>query len=137
MVVVASTTLSAGSSAPLGMRCIATVSQPGEVLESGIGSEYRLSDYPQTAYAMAGNVVLLNATDPETDLAEIQILDRMGASILLMAGITGSDGSGWLLEVYGDAHERATVRLCDSGPGVDGSSRLGSGTLLNDCTALP
>ncbi|MFL6182271.1 MAG: diguanylate cyclase domain-containing protein [Actinomycetes bacterium] len=78
-------------------------SQPGEVLESGIGSEYRLSDYPQTAYAMAGNVVLLNATDPETDLAEIEILERMGASILLMAGITGSDGSGWLLEVYGDA----------------------------------
>ncbi|MFL6071283.1 MAG: diguanylate cyclase domain-containing protein [Actinomycetes bacterium] len=78
-------------------------SQPGEVLESGIGSEYRLSDYPQTAYAMAGNVVLLNATDPETDLAETEILERMGASILLMAGITGSDGSGWLLEVYGDA----------------------------------
>ena len=78
-------------------------SQPGEVLESGIGSEYRLTDYPQTAYAMVGNVVLLNATDPETDLAEVEILERMGASILLMAGITGSDGSGWLLEVYGDA----------------------------------
>jgi diguanylate cyclase (GGDEF)-like protein len=78
-------------------------SQPGEVLDSGIGSEYSLTDYPQTAYALLGHVVLLNATDPETDDAELDILERMGASILLMAGITGSDGSGWLLEIYGDA----------------------------------
>jgi diguanylate cyclase (GGDEF)-like protein len=78
-------------------------SQPGEVLDSGIGSEYPLSDYPQTAYAMSGNVVLLNASDPDTDPAEVEILERMGASILLMAGVTGSDGSGWLLEFYGDA----------------------------------
>jgi diguanylate cyclase (GGDEF)-like protein len=77
--------------------------QPGEVLESGIGSEYLLMDYPQTAHAMLGNVVLLNATDPETDPAEVLILERMGASLLLMAGVTGADGSGWLLEVYGDA----------------------------------
>jgi diguanylate cyclase (GGDEF)-like protein len=78
-------------------------SQPGEILESGIGSEYPLTDYPQTAFALQGNVVLLNATDPETDPAEVEILERMGAALLLMAGITGFDGSGWLLEVYGDA----------------------------------
>jgi diguanylate cyclase (GGDEF)-like protein len=78
-------------------------SRPGEVLASGIGSEYRLSQYPQTAHALRGNVVLLSAADPETDPAEVVILDRMGATTLLMAGVTTPAGAAWLLEVYGDA----------------------------------
>ena len=78
-------------------------SQPGEVLESGIGNEYLVQDYPQTAHALLGNVVLLGATDPETDPAELEILERMGASMLLMAGITSPGDAGWLLEIYGDA----------------------------------
>ena len=77
--------------------------QPEEVIESDVGSEYELFDYPQTAHALRGNVVVLNAADPETDPAELVMLDGMGASILLMAGITDVKGRGWLLEIFGDA----------------------------------
>ncbi|HEX5017688.1 MAG TPA: sensor domain-containing diguanylate cyclase [Actinomycetes bacterium] len=80
-----------------------SASQPGEVLESGIGNEYLVQEYAQTAHALLGNVVLLGATDPETDPAELEILERMGASMLLMAGITSPGEGGWLLEIYGDA----------------------------------
>ena len=77
-------------------------SQPDEVIESGIGSEYQLTDYPQTAHAMRGGVVTLHTADPETDPGERAVLERMGASTLLMAGITDPAGRGWLLEVFGD-----------------------------------
>ena len=78
-------------------------SQPEEVIESDVGTEYPLRDFPQTAYALLGNVVLLSGTDPETDPAELVLLDGMGASSVLMAGITDPDGHSWLLEIFGDA----------------------------------
>ena len=78
-------------------------SRPDEVLEAGIGKEYALTRYPQTAHALRGNVVLLGVGDPETDPAEIEILEETGATTLLMAGVTSPDGAGWLLEVFGDA----------------------------------
>jgi diguanylate cyclase (GGDEF)-like protein len=78
-------------------------SQPDEAIDSGIGSEYSLRDYPQTAHAMRGNVVTLHVGDPETDPGELAVLERFGASTLLMAGVTDVAGTGWLLEVFGDA----------------------------------
>lgn len=78
-------------------------SRPGEELTSDIGNEYRLADYPQTAFALGGHVVALHAGDPDTDPAELAMLDGIGASTLLMAGITDRSGNGWLLEIIGDA----------------------------------
>jgi len=80
-----------------------SASRPGEEIASGLGSEYALRDYPQTAHAMLGNVVTLHAGDEETDPGELAILERMGATTLLMAGITEPPGRGWLLEIFGDA----------------------------------
>ena len=80
-----------------------SASRPGEEIASGLGSEYALRDYPQTAHAMLGNVVTLHAGDEETDPGELAILERMGATTLLMAGITEPSGRGWLLEIFGDA----------------------------------
>lgn len=77
--------------------------RPDEVLEAGIGKEYALTQYLQTAHALRGNVVLLGVADPETDPAEAAILEETGATSLLMSGITAPDGTGWLLEVFGDA----------------------------------
>jgi hypothetical protein len=78
-------------------------SRPGDELSDDIGNEYRLSEYPQTAHALRGAVVSLHAGDPETDPAELAMLDGIGASTLLMAGVTDPQGNGWLLEIIGDA----------------------------------
>ncbi|MEO8108364.1 MAG: GGDEF domain-containing protein [Actinomycetes bacterium] len=78
-------------------------SRPGEEITSDIGNEYALAEYPQTAHALTGHVVALNANDPDTDPAELVMLDGMGATTLLMAGITDASGQGWLLEIIGDA----------------------------------
>ena len=78
-------------------------SRPGEEITSDIGNEYALAEYPQTAHALAGHVVVLSANDPETDPAELAMLDGIGATTLLMAGITDAMGQGWLLEIIGDA----------------------------------
>lgn len=78
-------------------------SRPGEELTSDVGHEYNLADYPQTAFALRGNVVAIHATDPETDRAELAMLDGIGATTLLMSGITDPQGGGWLLEIIGDA----------------------------------
>jgi diguanylate cyclase (GGDEF)-like protein len=78
-------------------------SRPGEELTSDVGNEYRLTDYPQTEYALGGRVVAIHAGDPDTDPAELAMLDGMGATTLLMAGITDRTGDGWLLEIIGDA----------------------------------
>lgn len=78
-------------------------SRPGEEITADIGNEYALSEYPQTAHALAGHVVSLHANDPDTDPAELAVLDGIGATTLLMAGITDSSGQGWLLEMVGDA----------------------------------
>lgn len=78
-------------------------SRPGEEIDADIGSEYRLADYPQTAFALEGNVVALHAGDDGTDPAELAMLDGMGASTLLMAGVSDATGEGWLLEIIGDA----------------------------------
>jgi hypothetical protein len=78
-------------------------SRPGEELTSDIGNEYPLVDFPQTAYALQGHVVTLHAGDDDTDPAELAMLDGIGASSLLMAGVTDVTGEGWLLEIIGDA----------------------------------
>jgi len=52
---------------------------------------------------MLGNVVTLHAGDEETDPGELAILERMGATTLLMAGTSEVSGRGWLLEIFGDA----------------------------------
>lgn len=78
-------------------------SRSGEEITSDIGSEYSLTDYPTTVVALDGHVVALSANDPETDPAELAILDGIGAASLLMAGITDVRGEGWLLEIIGDA----------------------------------
>ena len=78
-------------------------SRPGDEITSDIGNEYSLTDYPQTALALTGRVVVLHASDPDTDPAELTILDGMGATTLLMAGISDSVGREWLLEIVGDA----------------------------------
>jgi hypothetical protein len=78
-------------------------SRPGEEITSDVGTEYALAEYPQTALALEGHVVALNASDPDTDPAELAILDGMGATTLLMAGISDTTGAGWLLEIVGDA----------------------------------
>jgi diguanylate cyclase (GGDEF)-like protein len=78
-------------------------SRPGEEIDSDIGNEYLLADFPQTAYALGGHVVALHAGDDDTDPAELAMLDAMGASTLLMAGVTDTTGMGWLLEIIGDA----------------------------------
>ena len=48
-------------------------------------------------------MVSLQASDPDTDPAELAMLDGIGATTLLMAGITDPKGQGWLLEIVGDA----------------------------------
>jgi hypothetical protein len=78
-------------------------SRPGDELSDDIGNEYRLSEFPQTAHALRGQVVSLHSGDPETDPAELAMLDGIGASTLLMAGVTDPQGEGWLLEIIGDA----------------------------------
>ncbi len=78
-------------------------SRPGEEIGSDIGNEYPLASYPQTVHALKGNVVSLGAGDAETDPAELAVLDGIGASTLLMAGVTDGQGQSWLLEIIGDA----------------------------------
>ncbi|HUV49016.1 MAG TPA: sensor domain-containing diguanylate cyclase [Actinomycetes bacterium] len=78
-------------------------SRPGEEITSDVGNEYALSEFPQTAHALGGHVVSLQASDPDTDPAELAMLDGIGATTLLMAGITDPKGQGWLLEIVGDA----------------------------------
>jgi diguanylate cyclase (GGDEF)-like protein len=78
-------------------------SRPGEEITSDIGNEYALAEYPQTALALQGHVVALNANDPDTDPAELAMLDGIGATTLLMAGVTDAKGHSWLLEIIGDA----------------------------------
>ena len=62
-----------------------------------------MAEYPQTALALQGQVVALNANDPDTDPAELAMLDGIGATTLLMAGVTDANGRSWLLEIIGDA----------------------------------
>lgn len=78
-------------------------SRPGDELASGIGNRYRLADYPLTTRAVSGRAVAMHAGDPDADPAELAMLDRMGAMSLLMAGVRDRSGSGWLLEIVGDA----------------------------------
>lgn len=77
--------------------------QPGKEFGPGIGDEYLLSEYPQTAHAVRGHAVTVNVSDPEADAAELAMLDRMGAVSLLMAGVQDPSGTGWLLEFVADA----------------------------------
>jgi hypothetical protein len=78
-------------------------SRPGEEIEADIGNEYPLASYPQTVHALKGNVVSLVAGDADIDPAELAVLDGIGASTLLMAGVNDRRGEAWLLEIIGDA----------------------------------
>lgn len=88
-----------------------TPARPGEELDAGIGNQYRLADYPLTAHAVRGHAVSLHAGDPDTDPAELAMLDGMGAVSLLMAGVVDPSGAGWLLEIVGDAMSSSSADL--------------------------
>ena len=78
--------------------------QPGaEPIGAQLGNEYALSDYPATSPLMDGGVLVVNAGDPDADAAELDILTGMSALSVAMGGCRDERGTGWLIEIYGDA----------------------------------
>jgi len=78
--------------------------QPGaEPIGAQLGNEYALSDYPATLPLMDGGVLVVNAGDPDADAAELDILTGMSALSVAMGGCRDERGTGWLIEIYGDA----------------------------------
>jgi len=90
-----------------------TASVPSEVeqFDSDYGNEYLLAEYPQTAKALSGRVVTVQSTDPDADPSELAMLDGVGAVSLLMAGVVDAEGTGWLIEIIGDAMSEASADL--------------------------
>lgn len=63
---------------------------------------YSLSDFPQTATIIDGGVAVVLADDPEGDPDEVELIRRMGATSLIMAGGRETGGRRWLVEIYTD-----------------------------------
>lgn len=81
----------------------------GKEMADEFATEFSLGDYPGTEAVMAGGVVHLVADDPETDPAEAQIMRRMGATSLVMAGSESDADSRWLIEIYLDEHSSSLI----------------------------
>jgi hypothetical protein len=69
---------------------------------NAVGAQFPLGEYPATAAVLTGGAVHVETSDPAADPAEVALLDGMGAVALLMAGSRDHEGTGWLLEVFGD-----------------------------------
>lgn len=76
--------------------------QPGIIGELFLGDEYQLSSYPTTARLLDGGVMVVNNADPDADPAEVAIVDRMGAISVAIGGLRDPQGTGWLIEIFGD-----------------------------------
>ncbi len=69
-------------------------------IEMMSGVEFNPADYPATRHALSGGSYTASLT--EGDPVEQALLARMGYVSVLGAGETGADGTGWLVELYGD-----------------------------------
>lgn len=69
------------------------------------GTEFDPADFPATARALDGGSYYASLT--EGDVTERALLARMGYVSALTAGERGRDGTGWLLELYGDPQTSA------------------------------
>ncbi|HEX5017689.1 MAG TPA: GGDEF domain-containing protein [Actinomycetes bacterium] len=65
-------------------------------------ANYDLDTYPQTRMAVAGGSYAITSDDPTADPAEVAILDGLGATGVIAAGGTESNGDGWLVEIFLD-----------------------------------
>jgi hypothetical protein len=52
---------------------------------------------------MDGGVLVVNTGDADADAAELEILNGMSALSVAMGGCRDERGTGWLIEIYGDA----------------------------------
>jgi diguanylate cyclase (GGDEF)-like protein len=64
--------------------------------------EYSRDDYPLTDAALSGGAFLVEVDDPYADPAEVALVDGFGCTALLFAGGVDHEGTGWLVEIYGD-----------------------------------
>jgi diguanylate cyclase (GGDEF)-like protein len=67
-----------------------------------VGDTVALDAYPQTRAAVAGGASIVLVDDPSADPGEVAYLDGIRAVSGCLAGARGADGTGWLLELYGD-----------------------------------
>ena len=74
----------------------------GDAPDSAAGQVFDLADYPDSAHAVNGGVVVVLADDPGIDPAEQAILTSSGWTANLMAGARDHEGGGWLVEIFTD-----------------------------------
>lgn len=95
------------------------------------GQSYDITAYPATAAVLRGGACHIGMDDPHADPAELALLTQYGLRELLMAGAPAADGTGMLVEIFGDEicvplHEhvaalRAAVAVAVCVPGQDAS----------------
>lgn len=69
-------------------------------LDLGIGQDFHPDEYPATRRALDGGGYYASLTDG--DESERALIARMGYVSTLAAGERAADGSGWLVELFGD-----------------------------------